>query len=352
MAMSKNELKDSLKHSLYEQIHEGMITKSVPLNKKGFKKEGSGTVDDYLESVKQDMLGTTFEQQLGSAAFMPTILDPQIYDNGTLYGVSPTLTYLESRGRRKPANSTSLEYIQMTAGFAGEWIGETANTVGTGVPTVADQTATMKYLAIPYSFSDMIGVGASNGTKQQLMNILQQALREEFNSKIVAGDSGTSGQFDGMFKTAAGNASRVNQNSTEVGEDDVEGLEVVMNDILKSYPTFISTSATVVKQIKKDLAAQQRIMDKTNAVLGLNLPAYASNRGDIPIVVDPYVPKTAGARRLGMFNENFIFIADLITPSTVQKGRVKPFALDGWMVQVSVEYNSYPGSAVDIYNIA
>ena len=351
MATSKEEIKQFLLDNV--EVH------SQKLDLKGMQKEGATDTDDYLNSVKEDLQSEMFTQTEGTfspraaADFMPTILDPQLYDNGTLYGMTPLLTYLESKGRRSPAESTKLAFIKMTGAFGGEWLtSETADTQTNAAPTDTVGSASMCYLAVPVSLSDIIGKGASSTARTQLMEYAQQVLREEFDQTIVAGDAGTTGEFDGLFEIAKDTGNRTDMSNVEITEDDIEGLEVIMNDTLKTYPTFILTSASVLRQLKKDLASQTRVMDKTKAVLGLNIPAYASNRGEIPIVIDPYAPKTATTRRLGMFNENFINIADLIGPSYVQRGKTKPFATDGYLVQASVMYHTFPTGVAELYGIA
>jgi hypothetical protein len=344
MSISKEEIK--------QYLLENVEIKTKTLNESGMSREGAVNVDDYMNSVREDLQGEMITQQISAGDFMPYILDPSIYDNGVLYGMTPALTYLESKGRRKPAESTKLDYNIITSGFAGEWIEETADTAGTGASSSTLTHATMKYLALPFSASDILGKGASAQSRRELENFALMSLREEFDQTVVAGDASGTQEFDGLFEIAKDSGNRTNMSNTEITEDDVEGLEVIMNDTLKTYPTFILTSASVLRQLKKDLAAQSRVMDKTNAVLGLSLPAYASNRGEIPIVVDPYVPKTATTRHLGMFNENFINIADLLTPSFIPEGRALPFASSGWFAQVAVQYHTYPAGVAELYGIA
>lgn len=343
---------EQIKQDMVDQLRGQVEVKTKKLDEKALKKEGTESIDDLVESITSDMMVNTFQQQMSSANFMPTILDPQIYDNGVLYGMTPCLTYLESKGRRMPANSTEIEYIKLTAGFAGEWVQETDATSGSGEATTSTATANMKYLALPISLSDMIGKGASATARAQLMEYAQMALREEFNRTLVAGDVNVNYEFDGLDEIAEDSGTRVNMSGAEITIDDLNSAEATMTRTPKTFPTFLLTGAEVLNQIKADMMATLRNVDKVDVTAGVRVPAFASNRGDVPIIADPNVPATAAARRLDFINELFVFISDFVTPSFVAKGKSKPFASDGWLTQVAVLYHTAPAKNVQLYGIA
>ncbi len=351
MAASVQEIQEDI----IEKLRGNVGVQTEPITEKAAKREGAENFDDLVQSMASDMqLGTSgrLEQAMSSGNYFPTILDPTIYDNGVLYRRTPCLSYLETKNRRKPANSTEHKYIKLTAGFAGEWIAETGNTSGSGEATTTPATASMCYLALPVSMSDIIGKGASAAARAQLLEYAQVALREEFNKVVVAGDSaGGSNQFDGLDEIAENSGTRINLSGAELTLEDLFSAEATMTETLKASPSFLLTGASVVNQIKKDMTPTLR-NERYDVTAGVRVPAYASNAMDIPIISDPNVPATAAARRLDFIDEMFAFIADFMTPSWAPAGRTKPFASDGWYTQVAVQYHTAPAKNVQIYGIA
>lgn len=351
MAVSAQQIQQDIMEALKGNIE----IKTQPINEKAFKKEGTDDLDDFVQSIAGDMaLGTSgqLQQAMASGNYFPTVLDPTIYDNGVLYRKTPCLTYLETKNRRRPADSTEHKFIKMTAGFTEEWITETGNTLGTGEATTGTATASMKYVALPVSMSDIIGKGASAPARAQLMEYAQVALREGFNKVVVAGDSaGGSNQFDGLDEIAEDSGTRVNLAGAELTLSDLFSAEATMNLTAKASPSFLLTNAEVMNQIKEDMVPTLR-NERVDVTAGVRVPAYASNAMDIPIISDPNVPHTATQRRLDFIDELYAFIADFMTPFFVPAGRTKPFASDGWYAQVAVQYHTAPAKNVQIYNIA
>lgn len=323
-------------------------SQSVNINQKSLAKEGTDNVDDYIRNIAKDYLSQT----MASANYFPTRLDPNIYDIGTLYNQTPLLTHLEAKGRRKPSDTLECKFIKLTQGFAGEWIGETDDTAGDGSAVTSTDTATMKILALPISMSDLIGKGASSSAKSQLLQYAQGALREEFNQTLVSGSSSGTDEFDGLNTVIVASGTRANKSTAAVTVKDLNAGETVMRQVKKTAPTTILTSNYVVDQLKEDMMATQRYVDKTETVAGVTVPAYASNTGDIPIIADPNMPVTASQRQLSMFNDQHVFIEDFMTPSYVAKGRAKPVASDAWLVQVAVMYDVAPALSYNLYNIS
>lgn len=351
MAVKVQEVKTDIIEALRGQVE----VKTQPLTEQAVAKEGAENFDDLIQSIAGDFAlqtSGTLKQAMASANYFPTILDPTIYDNGVLYGRTPCLTFLETKGRRAPANSTKAEYIKLTAGFAGEWITETGDTEGTGEATTGTATADMKYLALPVSMSDIIGKGASGSARAQLMEYAQVALREEFNKVVVAGDSsGGSNQFDGLDEIAEDSGTRVNLAGAELTLEDLFSAEATMRQTVKATPGFLLTGDFVLNQIKKDMVPTQR-NDRIDVTAGVRVPFYASNAGDIPIIADPNVPATATQRRLDFIDPLYVFIADFLTPAWIPGAKTKPFASDGWYAQIAVQYSTAPVKNVQIYNIA
>jgi hypothetical protein len=351
MAVSKEQIQEDIMEALKGNLE----IKTQPVTEKAFKKEGTDNLDDFVESIASDMaLGTSgqLEQAMASGNYFPTVLDPTIYDNGVLYRRTPALTYLETRNRRRPANSTEHKFIKLTAGFTEEWIAETGNTTGTGEATTAPGTASMRYVALPVSMSDIIGKGASGSSRAQLMEYAQVALREGFNKVVVAGDATTTPtQFDGLDEIAEDSGTRVDLANTEITLEDLFNGEAIMTETLKSTPSFLLTGASVLNQIKKDMVPTLR-NERVDVTAGVRVPAYASNAMDIPIISDPNVPAVAAQRRLNFIDELYVFIADFMTPFWVPAGKTKPFASDGWYAQVAVQYHTAPAKNVQIHNIA
>jgi len=315
------------------------------------KREGTGDIDDFVQSKQEDFMIDMFQQALAPDNFFPQRLDPQIYDNGTLFRNTPTLTYLEARNRAFPTDTLEIKHLKMTAGFVEEWIDPDNDTTGAGVPTVGTATASMKWAAVPVSLSRILGMGASKA-RPQLMNYAIMALRQGLNSAIVAGDSTGTEQFDGLDTIAQDSGNRTNLAGAAMTVARMDNLRAIYTTTLKSFPTFVLTNDFVTNQIALDMAATVRNVNTTEVTAGINPIAYTTPTGPIPIISDPYVPSTATQRRLDMLNEEFIFLENFLTPSWVQKGTAKPLTEDGWMVLGSTLYNTAPGLTVQAYNIA
>jgi len=74
-------------------------THGKDITEKTMKKEGTDDIDDFIQSMGNDMLSKTtggIFETLAPTNFFPTRLDPKIYDNGTLFRRTPLLTYLEA----------------------------------------------------------------------------------------------------------------------------------------------------------------------------------------------------------------------------------------------------------------
>jgi hypothetical protein len=357
-AMIMAALTEDVKREIIDNLKEKIVVEAPQLTPKALKKEGTQDVDDYVKSVADDFngkhMGAKIQEQMASANYYPTILDPTIYNQGVLYEMTPALTYLEAKGRRTPAGSTKQDYIKLTAGFAGEWITEVTDTSGSGEATTGTASAAMKYLALPVSMSDMIGVGDSRGAREQLMNFAQQALREEFNQTIVSGDkdAGAGNEFDGLFEIAKDSSTRANFSSAAMTLEDMDAQDAVLSQTLATPSTAVFTNVFTLNQLKKDLYGMQQHVNNVTVTAGVNPVAYSNSRGtQIPIIVDQNVPSTGTARRLLFFNERHLFIRDLVTPSLVYAGRTKPFASDLWLTQVATQYHVAPTLMVDCYGL-
>ena len=352
MAVTNTELKEQMKI----HIKESMKSVAIPINEKAIKKEGTGNIDEYLKGMQEDFLGGmgVLNQTLASTVFQPVLLDPNVYDQGTLYGLSPFLSYLEAKGRRAPAGSTKQDYIQMTSGISEEWIAETAATQGTSDYGMQNAHAFAYVEAIPLSFSDLMQYGQGASSKAQMMGFAQEALREGLNKALLTGDnSGSSNtQMDGLFTIAAAHGIRSDKSNNSVQVADLDKASADLSEQRKGYATAVVTTETVLNQIKADMTNILKVnMPTYDVQAGLRIPAYTGPRGDVPIIVDPYTPNTAGSRRVGMFNERHIFIKDLINNAWVEKGKTKPVATDGWMVQCTMMYHVSPTQIADIYDI-
>ena len=330
-----------------QDLRELVEVKDIELSSKALKKEGTEDIDDYIRSMVAD----EFKQQMASSNYFPTRLDPNIYDIGTLYNMTPMLSYLESKGQRAAYDTTEVEYIQFTSGFSGEWVGETEDTSGAGTATTGTATASMKYLALPISMSDMIGKGASSSARAQLFAFAQEALREEYNQTIVSGSSSGTDEFDGLNTLITANGTRTNKSAAAITVADLNTGETVMRESKKTPPTVVLTSNYVVDQLKQDMMATQRYVNTTDTTAGVTVPAYASNTGEIPVIADPNMTTTDNQRDLVMFNERHVFIKDFMTPAYIAEGKSKPFASSGWLGQVSIMYDVAPTLSYQIYNI-
>ena len=123
--------------------------------------------------------------------------------------------------------------------------------------------------------------------------------------------------------------------------------------------SFIVTDEYSQVDIQKEMAATVRNINTVdNIIAGVNPTAFQASAAEIPIIVSPYAPITLGgagtvptARSLGMFNEQNINIADLITPSFVEAGKTRPLATNGWVVQATTMYNTVPTKTAVLYDI-
>jgi hypothetical protein len=138
-----------IEKKLGKPLNQAVHTETVPLTLKGMKKEGATEPDDYIRSLQQDLLGGILKQTISSTNFMPLKLDPNVYDQSTLFMTSPALTFLEGRNRRAPADTTKISFIELTEGFQAEWIAETDGTEGDGTAQTELGIATMCVQALP-----------------------------------------------------------------------------------------------------------------------------------------------------------------------------------------------------------
>lgn len=314
------------------------------------KREGTGDIDDFVQSKQQDFMIQMFQQALAPDNFFPQRLDPTIYDNGTLFRSTPTLAYLEARNRAFPSDTLEIKHLKMTAGFTEEWIDPANSTTGDGTPTIGTATASMKWAAVPVALSRILGMGASRASRPQLMNLAIMALRQGLNAAVVAGDKDGTQKFDGLDTICTDSGNRTNLAGAEMTVARMDNLRAIMTTTLKSYPTFVLSNDFTTNQIAKDMSATVRNVNITEVVAGINPIAYTTPTGPIPIISDPFVPATATQRHLNMLNEEFIFLENFMTPSWVQKGTEKPLVEDGWMVLGSTLYNTAPGLTVQAYN--
>jgi len=313
------------------------------------KKEGTDSIDDFVQSKQQDFMLQMFQQTLAPDNFFPQRLDPVIYDNGTLFKNTPTLTYLEAKNRVFPTDTLEIKHLKMTTGFAEEWIDPANDTSGDGTPVVGTGTASVKWCAVPVALSRILAMGQSRA-RPQLMNYAIMAIRQGLNAAIVAGDATGTQKFDGLDTIAQDSGNRTNLSGAEMTVEKLDNLRAIMTTTLKSFPTFVLTNDFTTNQIAKNMAATVRNVNLADVVAGINPIAYTTPQGPIPIISDPFMPSTATQRRLDMFNEEFIFVENFMTPSWVQKGTSKPLTEDGWMVLGSTLYDTAPGLTVQGYN--
>jgi hypothetical protein len=281
-----------------------------------------------------------------------------------LYQLSPLLTYLESRGRRFPATTTAFDYIQFgnPHGFADQWLATETTAADAASGDDAHTTvasASMCFQVVPYSLSDLIGMGQSATSRAQLMDFILETMREGHNNKLINGDEDVSGEFDGLFTLSYESGTKTNMAGAEITLDDIRAIESDLAVSKKGFGTFCLTDNYTMDSVLSDMTPTLINMNQVqNLVAGVDVTGWQSKRGRIPIIVDPYSPSTAynatanaKGRRFGIFNERSIFIHDLITPSWVEKGRSKPLATDGWIVQATVMYNTIPEKTADLYGI-
>ena len=72
---------------------------------------------------------------------------------------------------------------------------------------------------------------------------------------------------DFMTPSYVANGTRANKSSTAVTVEDLNTGETVMRQVKKTAPNTILTSNYVVDQLKKDMMATQRYVDKTETVI-------------------------------------------------------------------------------------
>jgi hypothetical protein len=342
-----------IEKKLGKPLNQAVHTETVPLTLKGMKKEGATEPDDYIRSLQQDLLGGILKQTISSTNFMPLKLDPNVYDQSTLFMTSPALTFLEGRNRRAPADTTKISFIELTEGFQAEWIAETDGTEGDGTAQTELGIATM-------CVSDLLGSGQSAQSRAQLMQYAQEALREDFDNTIINGTPGTQGsptnKFTGLMPIAQASGYSEDAQSNALLLKHVRNLEAQLSQQRKGWADFILTNVDVHNQLVEDMTATVKNVNTVNITANTPVNAFQSSRGPLPIITDPYVPFTLpGAQSnsgvFGMFNSNRIFISDFVHNSWVEKGKTKPVATDGWLVQVSVMYNAEPLKTAVRYNL-
>ncbi len=349
----QNEIKSGLQQKFNEMFKDKLQVQSVDITKQGLKREGTDSIDDYMSTLQQDMLNNLLGQATSVDVFMPTVLDPNVYDQGSLYGMTPFLTFLEAQGRRSPADTSKIDFIEMTDGLQEEWISDDETTTGTGKGAFKNAHATMFVEALPLSFSDILGKGQSATAKAQIMGFAQETMREGLDKAIIAGDNASnSKQFDGLFKMIAGNGFRTSLGG-ELTVSAVNDVSAGLSEQKKGWADFCLTTETVNNQLIKDMVTtvRQQVVPNYQVAANIMLNTYNSSHGPIPIVVDPYVPNTAAARHFGMLNTKNLFLRDLINQSWVEQGRTKPVATTGWLVQVSTLYNTVPSKTAELYGI-
>jgi len=340
-----------IEKKLGKPLNQAVQTQTVPLTVKGMEQEGATDPDDYIRSIQQDLLGGILKQTISSTNFMPMKLDPNVYDQSTLFMTSPALTFLEGRNRRAPADTTKINFIELIEGFSAEWINETEGTLGDGTAQTQLGLATMCVQALPISLSDLLGSGQSAQSRAQLMQYAQEALREDFDNTIINGTTGTQGsptnKFSGLMTIAQAQGYSEDASGNPLLLKNVRNLEAQLTQQRKGWADFCLTNVDVHNQLVEDMTATVKNVNTVNITANTPVTAFQSSRGPLPIITDPYVPYTVpGANTnsgvFGMFNSNRIFISDFVHNSWVEKGKTKPVATDGWLVQVSVMYNAEP----------
>jgi hypothetical protein len=340
-----------IEKKLGKPLNQAVQTQTVPLTVEGMEQEGATDPDDYIRSIQQDLLDGILKQTISSTNFMPMKLDPNVYDQSTLFMTSPALTFLEGRNRRAPADTTKINFIELIEGFSAEWINETEGTLGDGTAQTQLGLATMCVQALPISLSDLLGSGQSAQSRAQLMQYAQEALREDFDNTIINGTTGTQGsptnKFSGLMTIAQAQGYSEDASGNPLLLKNVRNLEAQLTQQRKGWADFILTNVDVHNQLVEDMTATVKNVNTVNITANTPVTAFQSSRGPLPIITDPYVPYTVpGANTnsgvFGMFNSNRIFISDFVHNSWVEKGKTKPVATDGWLVQVSVMYNAEP----------
>lgn len=350
----KTDLKESIK-----------IDFSPKLNEQGMKREGTDNAAEYVMNTVQDGFLKQAVDLPAAANFFPIQLDPNVYDQSSLFGITPLLTYLESRARRTTASTTKFDFIQLTEEFTEEWITPEGTTTGTDMGATDLGEAQICYEAVPFDLSDLIGIGQTVGSRAQLLGFIQETLREGLEKVLISGSKGTQGsptyKFDGLFTIAEASGVYKDNGGDEITLDALRGLNADLRQRKKGYGTFVLTDEYTHSSIQKSMAATIRNVDTVdNIIANVNPTAFQTSNGQLPIIVSPFSPMTMpdpddGSkptdRKAGIFNERFINIQDLITASWIAKGRTKPLTSDGWILQATVMFNNVPTKTAGLYNI-
>ena len=355
----------TFKDDLVDAIKESMDTKfGRPLDEQNMAREGTDNLAELAQTQVDDMFTQSTGIDTASSNFFPVQLDPNVYDQASLYQRTPVLSYLEAKGRRSPASTTKFNFIELSTGFASEWFSEMDGTVGTTLGATDLGTAQICFEAVPFNLSDLLGAGQTVTTRAQLLGYIQETLREGYENVLLNGSySSSSGkQFDGLFTSARANGVKKDASNGAVSLDAMRGLHADLRQKQKGFASFIVTDEYSHVDIQKEMAATIRNINTVDGIIaGVNPTAFQASAAEIPIIVSPYAPMTIAspdtadavptARSLGMFNEQYINIQDLITPSFVEAGKTKPLATNGWVVQASTMYNTVPKKCAVLYDI-
>jgi hypothetical protein len=345
--------KADLKVNLMDSLKVGGTT----ITEKGMSKEGTDNAVEYLELVTNKLVGGMIKQTMASSNYFPLILDPTVWDQKALYNMSPGLSYLESRGCRRGIDTTKMSYIEMMQGFQAEWITETGNTTTNQDAVTTLGEAQICIEAVPFALSDLIGAGVSAPTRQDFLAILLQTLREGLDNVIINGNATSGGnptnEFNGLITLAQANGATENMNNTALTLDDLRQLDADLFELQKGHASFVLTDKYTFNDILSDMTPTLVNMNRVDGIVaGVNVIGYQTDSGSIPIIVDPYSPTTAGGKHCGLYNEQYVQIRDLITPSWVEAGRTLPVASNGWVIQATLMANNIPAKTADAYNIA
>lgn len=363
---------EEIKQGIIDSLHESMkIDFSPEITEKNLKREGINgeTLQDSQAEFIQNALGDMFLRQdmnlPASSNFFPIQLDPNVYDQKSLFLRTPVLTYLEGRGRKFPANTTKFNYIELTEGFQEEWIGETDGTESTGSGATDLGTAQICFEAVPFNLSDLLGAGQTVASRAQIMGFIQETLREGYEKVLLNGTAGTTqnptNQFPGLFTIADANGVSKDKSGNAVTLNDMRYLNADLRQRQKGLATFVVTDDYSHVSIQEEMSATIRNVNTVdNIIAGVNPTAFQAGADKIPILPSPFSPMTLGedvteiptGRSLGMFNEQFINIHDLITPSWVEAGKTKPLSTNGWVVTASVMFYNVPPKTAMLKNIA
>jgi hypothetical protein len=374
MAAAKSQIENDFKQGIINNIHKEMkMDFSRGITEHNFSREGinaeslSDAQAEFIKTQLNDMMLRQDVNLPSSANFFPIQLDPNVYNEKILFMRTPLLTYLESLGVRKPVSTTKFNYIELTEGFQEEWIGETDATEGTGTNAATNLgTAQICFEAVPFNLSDLLGAGQTVTTRAQLMNMILQTLREGYEKVLLNGSGGSgspsTNQFDGLY-TIAGNSGYSTSNGGDAMTlNAMRILHANLRQRQKGMATFILTDEFTHTNIQDEMAATIRNINTTNEIVaGVNPTAYQASAAEIPIIVSPFSPMTVPSpddgsiptnRNLGMFNEQFVNVQDLITSSWVEAGKTRPLATNGWIMQASVMFYTVPPQSAVITDIA